>query len=140
MKIDDQQQEMFFKWMDDNYDAFQHQIYSKRGRDSTQSAELFSQASLVPAVNMKRYIHELVTLDRAATLKGFPRPVLYIGSERGWPAGKSWSALASERALDGLGTPDTLRVGASAGLIAKDQADSLATAIAAFAGKVLGKK
>jgi pimeloyl-ACP methyl ester carboxylesterase len=139
-KIPDQQREMFIKWMEDNYDTFLHQVYGKRGRDSTQSAEIFSQASLVPAATLQAYFREMITLDRSATLKEFPRPVLFVGSSMSWPADKSWSALATERGLDGLAAPDTVRIPQSAVLIAKDQPDSLASAIGAFTRKTLAAK
>ncbi len=140
LKIEDQQRQMFLTWMDDNYDTAVRQMYSQRGRDSTQSAELISQVSMVKPATLKLYIRELLSLDQASALKGFPRRVLYVGSERGWPAGKPWSVLSTERGLDAMATPDTLHIGASAQLIMKDQPDSLAAAIAGFAARVIPAK
>jgi pimeloyl-ACP methyl ester carboxylesterase len=140
MKIEDQQRQMFLKWMDDNFDAFRTQMYSKRGRDSTQTAELIAQASLVPPATFKLYVRELLSLDETAAMKGFPRPVLYVGSDRGWAAGKTWAEIRAERGLQSLARVDTLRIGGSAALIMKDQPDSLAAAIATFAAKAMAAK
>ena len=127
---------MFFKWMDDNWDSFVRQAYSKRGRDSTQSEEIISQVLLVPTVNLKAYFHELMGGDYSAALANWKRPLLYVGTERGWPADKTWATIAAERGLDAIATPDTTRIPASAGLVMKDQPDSLAARIDAFATKV----
>ena len=140
LKIEDQQKQMFLRWMDDNFDQFVRQVYSRRGRDSTQGAEIVAQASLVAPVSLKPYFREIIGLDASPALKNFARPVLYVGSERGWPADKTWAAVSSERGLEGLAAPDTVRIAASAQLIMKDQPDSLAAAIGKFAKKSLAAK
>jgi pimeloyl-ACP methyl ester carboxylesterase len=139
MPIADQQKKMFLGWMDENFDGFLKQVYSKQGRDSAQGVEIHAQAALVPRENMKQYYHMMLDLDATNALVKFPRPLLYIGSELGWPANKDWAALAKERGLEGAGAIDTLRIEASAQLIMKDQPDSLAAAISAFAARVLAK-
>src|SRR5439155_6138055 len=128
---------MFFKWIDENFDQFVRQVYAKRGRDSTQGAELVAQASLVPETSLKPYFREMLSLDAGATFRNFTRPVLYVGTERGWPADKPWKAIAADRGLELLAAPDTARIPASAALVMKDQPDSLAAAIAKFTAKTL---
>ena len=66
--------------------------------------------------------------------------MLYVGTERGWPADKPWKAIAADRGLELLAAPDTARIPASAALVMKDQPDSLAAAIAKFTAKTLAGK
>lgn len=139
MRIEDQQRKMFLKWMDENYDAFVRRSAGSRGRDSIQSAEILSQALLIPPANAKPYFREMLALDETA-LRNFPRPVLYIGTSRQWPAGTPWGAYAAERGLDVFGAADTLRIPDAAALVMKDRPDTLAAAIAAFAGRVIAKR
>ena len=140
IKIEDQQRAMFLKWMDENYDAFIRQASGQRGRDSTQSAEILAQVALIPPANLKPYFREQLSADAMSALKGFPRPVLYVGTARGWAADKTWAVLAAERGLEVFGAADTLRIPDSATLVMKDQPDTLATAIARFAAKALATK
>jgi len=138
--IPDAQRKMFLSWLDENFDAFLTQVYAKQGRDSTQSAELLAQASLVPRANLKQYYIALLDLDGSAALKDFKRPLVYIASDRAWPVGQTWASVAKERGFDLAAAIDTVRIPASGQLITKDQPDSLASAIAAFAAKVLAGK
>ena len=140
MKIEDQQRQMFLRFMDENFDQFVRMVYGRRGRDSTQSDQIVAQASLVPPSNLKPYFREMLGLDGSSTWKGFAPPVLYVGTERGWPSDKPWAALAAERGLEGLAKPDTARIPASAQLVMKDQPDSLAAVIAKFEAKALAAR
>jgi pimeloyl-ACP methyl ester carboxylesterase len=141
MPIADQQRTMFLRWMDENFDAFMKQVYGSRGRDSTQNKELYAQASLVPSGVMKNYFRSLLAADAGDALAKYSRPVLYVGSEKGWPADKTWASLAKERGFEGLSAAvDTARIEGTGPWIAKERPDTVASLIAAFTKKALAAK
>ena len=136
----DQQREMFLKQIDQNYADFVKAMFTQQARDSAQAVAVNAQAALVPAPTMKAYLRELLMLDASGAVKNLKVPLLYVGSEKGWPAEESWPEMAKKFGYDGAPDATARRVGASGHYVAQDQPDSVATAIADFAGRALSGK
>jgi pimeloyl-ACP methyl ester carboxylesterase len=138
--IPDQQRDAFLEFLDANFDDFMKMTFARQGRDSAQGVLLHAQASLVPRLVMRTYIAKALQADASSALKDFPRPLLYIGSEKGWPADKDWATIAKERGFELATGIQTMRIGASGAMIWSDQPDSLAMAISAFSKQAMAQK
>jgi len=140
MEIADQEKKQFLAYMDEHFDDFLKRMFTGQGRDSAQGVTIHALASLVPRENMKVYFARLLDADASGAVKNFPRPLLYIGSEKGWPAGKDWAAIAHEHGWEQASGVQTMRIGASGAMIATDQPDSLSMAISNFAKQAFAAK
>jgi len=135
--IPDQQQKLFFQMLDEHYDDFLRNIYVQMSRDSAQGAAMNAQAALVPQVTMKAWLRELLTNDLTSIVKKLKVPLLYVGSEKRWAADETWPQVAKRMGYDEAPQVSWRRIGASGNYVPLDQPDSLATAIAEFAGRSL---
>ncbi|HEY6866191.1 MAG TPA: alpha/beta hydrolase [Candidatus Eisenbacteria bacterium] len=133
----DQQREMFLKQIDQNYADFVKAMFTQQARDSAQAVAVNAQVALVPAPTMKAYLREWLMLDASSAVKNLKVPLLYVGSEKSWPAGESWAEMAKKFGYDGAPDATSRRIGASGHYVAQDQPDSVATAIADFAARTL---
>lgn len=138
--IPDQQKKRFLAFMDENFDDFLGRMFKGQGRDSAQGVAIHAQASLVPRDHMKTYLSKFLETDASAAIKNFPRPLLYIGTAKNWAAGSDWPTIAREHGWEEATGVQSMRIGASAAMIASDQPDSLATAISDFAKRAFATK
>ena len=138
MTIPDQMRQGFLQHIEEHYDDFLKTFFAELGRDSAQKVAVHAQAALVAPATMKAYLHELLVLDATGAAKNLRVPLLYIGGDKSWPAEQGWPERAKKLGYDE--TPDATgrRIGASGHYVALDQPDSVATAIADFARRVLG--
>ena len=145
VEIPDQQKKYLLDYINestDNYNAFTGQMFKSLGRDSAQAVEIHSRAMLVPAVNVKTYLRELMYVDAASAVKDPKVPILFVGSSRAWPDTLTWAALAKSRGFDGAppGSIATRRIGNSGYLIMSDQPDSLAMTLDQFSKTAIAAK
>lgn len=143
-QVPDQQRKFFLDYLNtatsEQYAEFLKQLFSRQGRDSAQGVEIHTRAAMVPRTSMTTYLRELMYFDASAQLKDFKVPLLYVGSSKAWADTVTWAALARERGYEALPQVATRRIANSGSMIASDQPDSLASAIDAFAKKVLAAK
>lgn len=132
VNIPDQQKKYFLDYVDQNFDAFTRQMFTQLGRDSAQGVEIHAKASLVPQPVMKSYLRTLLDMDQSMVLRGYPRPLMYLGSSRAWPDSLSWPEIAKQRGYAEAHGIRTGRIGNSGYLVMSDQPDSLAAVIAEF--------
>ncbi len=138
--VPDQQQKMFLEFIDTNYDMFLKQMFTRLGRDSVQGVQIHAQASQMPKSAMLAYMRALLNVDESAALKTPPVPVLYIGSAKAWPDTMAWAEVARTHGIPDASVIASRRIGDSGYWMMKEQPDSLATALAAFAKKAFGGK
>ncbi len=139
-KIPDQQQRYFLDFVEENYDTFLRMMFTQLGRDSAQGVALHAQAAQVPPAHMKPYLRERLNFDASAQLKSLKIPMLYVGTEKNWPADKDWTAISKERGLEGAAQIRSRRLGKSGPMVATEQPDSLALAIREFSQLAFAKK
>lgn len=141
--IPDQQKKYFLDYLEEspeNLAQFIKMTYSHMGRDSIQGVAIHAQAAQVSPATMKAYLRTLLNVDVASTFEKDPAPKLFVASERGWPAGKSWAeAMKSYGFVDSTAVP-VRRIGNSGYLIMSDQPDSLAAVISDFAQQAMAAK
>jgi len=90
---------------------------------------------------MKSYVRELLNAYATKALKGLQTPLLFVGTEKAWPADKDWAAVAKQRGYEQAGASFASRRLAHCGaLVMSDQPDSLAAVITQFATEALAKK
>jgi len=135
--IPDQQRDAFLKQLDEHYDDFVSMMFRSQGRDSAQGVSAHAQAALVPPVNMKAYLRELLSLDASAAARNLRVPMLFVCPDRSWPADQGWPEMAKKFGYDETKDVSWRRIGASGHYLAQDQPDSVATAIAEFDTRVL---
>jgi len=134
------EREMFVDMMDQTYDYFVRRMFTKLGRDSAQGVAIHAQAAQVPHATMKAYIREMVNLDRSKLPKTFGAPVLFVGTERVWPANYDSAAFAIRMGYPG-DVPFRVRRMSNCGyLVASEQPDTLAAIIDGFTRRVLARK
>jgi 3-oxoadipate enol-lactonase len=141
--IPDQQKKYFLQYLEEspeNLAQFVKATYTRMGRDSTQGVAIHAQAAQVAPATMKAYLRTLLYVDIASAFEKHTGPKLFIISERGWPAGRTWSdAMKNYGFADSTAMP-VRRIGNSGYLIMNDQPDSLATAISEFAQQAMAAK
>jgi pimeloyl-ACP methyl ester carboxylesterase len=132
--LPDQQKKFMAKAIDENLDALLPMMYAATAKDSAEAATLHAQASLVPAANIKAYMKDLLYADASRELQKLTMPVLFVGTEKSWPAEKDWPTLAKERGYEGTPNLTSRRLAGAGYLVMAEQPDSLAAAIRAVAG------
>jgi pimeloyl-ACP methyl ester carboxylesterase len=138
--IADQEKQQFIEFIDNNYDQFLKMMFAQMARDSAQGVEIHAKASLVPSVNVKTYMRQLMNVDESGTAKSLQIPVLFIASSKMLSDPANWPTVAKARGWDGVPRLEVRRIADSGYLIASDQPDTLAAAITEFAKKVMTKK
>lgn len=131
--IADQQRDQLLKFMDENFEQFQSMAFSRMGRDSAESARMYAMITAVAPSTVKSYIRVLVSLDANRELKSLKVPLGLVVTERGWKAGQTWGTVAKAYGLDDTTIAPATRIGGAGSMVMKDQPDSLAPAITAFA-------
>ena len=115
-------------------------MYTRQGRDSTQGVTIHAMAAQVPPASMKAYYRELISLDASKALKNLKSPLMFVGTEKRWPAEKDWPAIARELGYADAAGITSHRLGSCGTLVASEQPDSLADLIRGFTTTVLAKK
>jgi pimeloyl-ACP methyl ester carboxylesterase len=139
MKLPEQQQQFFIQQMDTRYDDIINMMASRMGRDSVETRDLLAQMQQVPPATMKTYIRTTMNVDASPALKGLKPPLLFVASDRRWPADKDWPTLAKEMGYEDAGPIETRRVANASALIMKQQPDSLAAILDQFTAKAIAK-
>jgi pimeloyl-ACP methyl ester carboxylesterase len=139
--VPEQMQQYFLQALDTNYDAMLRRMFTQGGLDSTQGLALHAQASQVPPANIKAYMRQLLNADATGALKDLKPRLLFVGTEKRWPAGKTWADLAPQLGYGAApGTMETRRIEKAAGMVWSDQPDTLAAVVSAFAGRAIAAK
>jgi pimeloyl-ACP methyl ester carboxylesterase len=139
-EIPEQMQKYFLQMLDTNYDAFLKQMFMMQGRDSTEGKTLHAYAVQVPPANIKAYLRQLLNADASGALKGLKPKLLYIGTEKHWPADKKWADLQITLGYAGAPAMESRRIGNTGPLVASQQPDSLASVLDDFAARSIAGK
>ena len=130
--VPDQQKKMFLDYMDSQYEAVSKMMFSKLGRDTTQSQAIYAMYAQTQPATIKAYVREMFYSDGNRDAKALKLPVRMILSSRALP-----DSLTAGRELKKMGWEDTTatvtRIPDSAMWIMKDQPDTLAARIREFA-------
>ena len=130
LPIADQQREMLFRYMDENYDAFMKMAFARAGRDSAESARLLTAMSAVPPVTVKSYLRELIAVDANKELKGLKVPITFALADR--RPGMSWGTISRSLGIEDSTMFTPHRIANAGYMVMKDAPDSLAAIIGAF--------
>ena len=132
VQIDDQQKKQFLDFMDNQYESVARMMFSKLGRDTTQSASIFAMFSQTPPATVKAYVREGFFSDGNKNAKAIKIPVQMVVTSRVWKP-----EMTSGTVLKLLGWEDTTatvrRLPDSGYWAMKDQPDTLAAIIGDFA-------
>lgn len=131
----DQQRQMFFKFLDENYEQFAQMAFHKMGRDSAESERLYAGMAALAPVTVKAYMHELLMVDANKQLKGLPVPPTLVFTDRGWKGNEPWGTIAKQFGIDDSTLAVPHRVRNAGPLVMKDQPDTLAALLADAAVK-----
>jgi pimeloyl-ACP methyl ester carboxylesterase len=130
--VPDQQKKMFLDYMDSQYEAVSKMMFSKLGRDTTQSQAIYAMYAQTQPATIKAYVREMFYSDGNRDAKALKLPVRMMLSSRALP-----DSLTAGRELKKMGWEDTTatvtRIPDSAMWIMKDQPDTLAARIREFA-------
>lgn len=131
--VPDQQRQQMVTFMDGNYDAFLKMAFSNMGRDSAESAMLFTNMAQTPPASIKTYLRALLALDANKDAKAVRPVTRVLVTERGWRDVRTPGMV-----LQSLGYDDTTsyvprRFDGAGYLAMKDQPDTLAALIRSFA-------
>jgi len=138
--VPDQMQQYFLQALDTNYDMMLHRMFGQGGLDSTQGIALHAQASQVPPANVKAYMRQLLNADATGALKGLKPKLLFVGTEKRWPADKTWTDLAPQLGYAAAGTMESRRIAKAAAMVWSDQPDTLAAVVGDFASRAVAAK
>ena len=140
LPVTEQQRDQVLKFMEENYAQFLPMAFSRMGRDSAESERLFTMMSTVPPVTVKTYIRNLLTLDGNRDLKGLKVPLALTLTERGWKTGVPWGTVAHAYGIEDSTIAVPTRIAGAGTMVMKDQPDTLAAVITAFAQKSFATK
>ena len=138
--IPEQQRENYLAFIDSNYDLMLKRIFMSLGRDSLQQLAIYAQASQVPGANMRAYLRELVMLDPSAMAKPVKMPLMFVGTERLWPADKDSAAFVGLMGYAPMGSFSVRRLSKCGFMVASEQPDSLAAILSDFAQRALSAR
>lgn len=138
--IPDQMQKYFLQMLDTNYDMMLKQMFMSNGRDTTEGKTLHAYAVQVPPANMKAYFRQILNADASGTLKNFKPKLLYIGTEKHWPADKKWADIATTQGYANATAIESRRIAGTGPLVATQQPDSLAAVLDDFATRSIASK
>lgn len=131
-EIPDQQKKQYEEIMDQHYDELLRMSFNQLAHDSAQSAAAFAEASQVPAAAMKAYLRQELYYDGSAAARDLKVPMLYLGSEKMWPADTPWPALAKRLGYDEVKSATSRRMTGASHFMMLDQPDTLATVLTDF--------
>jgi pimeloyl-ACP methyl ester carboxylesterase len=139
LQIDDQQKKQFLDFMDNSFDTVEKMMFSKLGKDSTQSAVILTTFAQTPAATVKAYVREGFYSDGNKDARSLKMPLQIVLTSRLWKP-----EMTSGAVLKALGWQDTTlaaqRLPDAAYWAMKDQPDSLAAIISRFAAARLAAK
>lgn len=139
VQIDDQQKKQFLAFMDRSYETVAQMMFSKLGRDTTQSKDLYAMISQTQPATIKAFVREGFYSDGNKDAKSLKMPVRMFATSRVWKDGETSGVV-----LKNLGWEDTTgtvkRIPDSASWVMKDQPDSLSAWIGAFAAERVAAK
>jgi pimeloyl-ACP methyl ester carboxylesterase len=138
--VPDQMQQYFLQMLDTNYDAFLKQMFMMQGRDSTEGKTLHAYAVQVPPANIKAYLRQLLNADVSGTLKGLKPKLLYIGTEKHWPAEKKWEDIRTTLGYAEAVGIEARRIDKAGPMVATQQPDTLASVLDDFAARSIASK
>ncbi len=138
--VPDQMQKYFLQMLDTNYDPLLKQMFMMQGRDSTEGKTLHAYAVQVPPANIKAYLRQVMNADVSGTLKGLKPKLLYVGTEKHWPADKKWEDIRTQQGYAGAIAIESRRIGNTGALVATQQPDSLASILDDFAARSIASK
>ena len=138
--IDDQQKKQFLDFMDQSYESVSKMMFSKLGRDTTQSQAIFTAVSQTPPATVKAYVREGFFTDGNKDAKALKVPTRMLITSRVWKSGTTSGAALKQLGWDDT-TATALRVADAAYWVMKDQPDTLAAIISDFAtARIAAKK
>jgi len=135
--VEDQMVQRLVKFMDDDYGSFSNMAFSKMGHDSAESAILFAKMAAVQPATVKAYMRNLLRADANGDLKSLDVPVELLFTGRMWPGGETWGEIARKFGYEDTTVAVPHRLVSAGTLVAKDQPDSLADLLSAYAAERL---
>ncbi|HTR98004.1 MAG TPA: alpha/beta hydrolase [Candidatus Acidoferrales bacterium] len=138
--VTDQQRDMVLKAMDENFNQFLQLAYGHAGRDSVESAQIFAMVSSEPPATMRAYLGQLLAVDANREVRSLRVPLALAISDRNWKPGACWGSVARSMGYEDSTSVRPERIAGAGALAMKEQPDSVATLIAAFAEKELGER
>ncbi len=132
LAINDQDKKQFLDFMDTQFETVEKMMFSKLGRDTTQSAAIFAMFSQTQPATVKAFVREGFYSDGNKDAKAVKVPMQLMATSRMWKPNMTSGAV-----LKALGWEDTtaavLRLPDSGYWAMKDQPDSLSAIISQFA-------
>lgn len=138
--VPDQEREMVVRNLDAYFPMLMQQAFSKAGRDSSESAQIYARISAIPPATLKTYIREQITLDISRETKALALPYDVLYTDKAWKPGTSWGTLAKQLGWDDTTRVVARRIGNAGPLFMKEQPDTLAAMIDRFATRVFAAK
>jgi len=140
LPIDDQQKKQFLDFMDQNYDMIANRMFGNLGRDTTQSKAIYTAVSQTPAATVKAYVREAFYSDGNKDAKALKIPIQFLFTSRVWKADKTAGTVFKQFGWEDT-TATARRIPEAAYWAMKDQPDTLAAIIGAFAtARIAAKK
>lgn len=138
--IPDQQRQQMLQFIDGNYDSFLKMAFGNMGRDSAESALLFTQMAQTPPATIKTYLRTLLALDANKDAKSVQAVTRMLVTERGWREVRTPGMVMQSLGFDDTTSYVPRRLDAAGYLAMKDQPDSLAAIIRSFAAERMAKQ
>jgi pimeloyl-ACP methyl ester carboxylesterase len=135
--IPEQMQKYFLQQLDANYDLVLRNMFMQGGRDTAQGVALHAQVTQVPPANVKAYMRQLLNADATGSVKGLKPRLLYIGTEKRWPADKQWSDMSASLGYAAAGPMEARRIDKAAAMVWSDQPDTLAAVLGDFTARAI---
>jgi pimeloyl-ACP methyl ester carboxylesterase len=138
--VPEQMQQYFLKSLDTNYDPMLRRMFAQGGLDTAQGVVIHAQAAQVPPANIKAYMRQLLNADATGALKGLKPKLLFVGTEKRWPADKTWTDVAPQLGYATAGPMESRRIAKAAAMVWSDQPDTLAAVLGDFATRAIAAR
>ena len=131
--IPDQQRDQLLKFMDENYDQFSKMMFSRLGRDSVESAQQYALMAALPPRTVKAYFGSFFGMDANKEYRDLKPALGFVFTDKGWDKGASPGTVLRRFGYEDTTGVTPLRLANAGPTPMKDQPDSLAAMIDAFA-------
>ena len=125
----DEQKQMMARMIDEKLPVVLGLMISAAAKDSAERTTLLARAREVPPGHLQPYMREMIYADPSAEIAKLTMPVLFVGTDKSWPAEKDWATVAAERGYEGAPRVTGRRLGGTGYMVMAEQPDSLAAAI-----------
>ncbi|HEY7727044.1 MAG TPA: alpha/beta fold hydrolase [Candidatus Eisenbacteria bacterium] len=122
------------RFLREHYPVFLQAVFERMSADSSGRERILAQAFAVPESVLTAYFQEAWRADLRPAVARLRAPLLVVATSALWPEGAPWDSVQAHLGYDEAPRAAGVRISGSGHFVPLDAPDSLAAALARFAG------